>query len=230
MLAELQDVSKSYGQPVSGNANLILNQVSLAIRENDSVAITGPSGSGKSTLLNILGTLDHPSSGRVLLNGKGVDTLGEEELAATRSRFIGFVFQQHHLLPQLTLVENILLPLVPVKDKSKRRDAADRAWLLIERMGLKTLVDRRPLQLSVGECQRAAVVRALVNQPRLLLADEPTGSLDNENASQLGQLLAGLIREQNLAVVVVTHSTEMAARMAKTYKLVSGKLLLMDNP
>ncbi|MEI7660996.1 MAG: ABC transporter ATP-binding protein [Bacteroidota bacterium] len=229
MLAELQDVSKSYGQPVSESSNLILNQVSLAIRENDSLAIIGPSGSGKSTLLNILGTLDHPSSGRVLLNGKGVDTLGEEALAATRSRFIGFVFQQHHLLPQLTLVENILLPLIPVKDKSKRRDASDRAWLLIERMGLKSLVDRRPLQLSVGECQRAAVARALVNQPRLLLADEPTGSLDNENASRLGQLLAELIREQNLAVVVVTHSTEMAARMAKTYKLVSGKLLLMDN-
>jgi lipoprotein-releasing system ATP-binding protein len=226
MLAELQNISKSFGQQGSDTYSLILDQVSLQIGEHESLAIVGPSGSGKSTLLNILGTLDRPSSGKVILNGTCVDDFDEELQAAVRNQFIGFVFQQHHLLPQLTLVENVLLPVMPVKNKSKRKDATERAYQLIERVGLKNHVNRRPAYLSVGECQRAAVVRALVNQPGLLLADEPTGSLDASNAMQLGQLLSELNREQNIAVVVVTHSLEIASLMGRTFRLTSGKLQL----
>jgi ABC-type lipoprotein export system ATPase subunit len=226
MIAEVKEVSKYYGQAGTETRQIILNQVSLGIAAMDSIAIVGPSGSGKSTLLNILGTLDQPSSGSVLLDGNRVDTFNENQLADLRNQFIGFIFQRHHLLPQFTLVENILVPLIPVKDKLTQKKTTQRAYELIERVGLQNQMHRRPGQLSVGECQRAAVVRALVNQPRLLLADEPTGSLDAENAWQLGQLLVELNREQELAVVIVTHSMELASQMEKTYRLSSGKLLL----
>ena len=228
MLAELQLISKTYEQQGSDIRNLILDQISLTIYEHDSLAIVGPSGSGKSTLLNILGTLDHPSSGKVIIDGTSVEGLDDDRLASIRNQFLGFVFQQHYLLPQLTLIENVLLPTLPFKDKSKQHNATERAYQLIERVGLKNRMHQRPVHLSVGECQRAAVVRALVNKPRLLLADEPTGSLDAGNAMELGQLLGELNREQNLAVVVVTHSLEMASRMGKIYQLTSGKLQLMD--
>ena len=228
MLAELQHISKTYEQQGSDIRNLILDQISLTIYEHDSLAIVGPSGSGKSTLLNILGTLDHPSSGKVIIDGTSVEGLDDDRLASIRNQFLGFVFQQHYLLPQLTLIENVLLPTLPFKDKSKQHNATERAYQLIERVGLKNRMHQRPVHLSVGECQRAAVVRALVNKPRLLLADEPTGSLDAGNAMELGQLLGELNREQNLAVVVVTHSLEMASRMGKIYQLTSGKLQLMD--
>jgi ABC-type lipoprotein export system ATPase subunit len=227
MIAEVKEVSKVYGQPGTETSQIILNQVSLGIAAMDSIAIVGPSGSGKSTLLNILGTLDQPTSGSVILNGARVDTFNENQLADLRNQFIGFIFQRHHLLPQFTLVENILVPLIPVKDKIKQKKATQRAYELIERVGLQSQMHRRPGQLSVGECQRAAVVRALVNQPRMLLADEPTGSLDAENAWQLGQLLVELNREQELAVVIVTHSMELASQMEKTYRLSAGKLMLL---
>lgn len=230
MLAELQNISKHYEQPGSGIRNLILNQISLTIGEKDSIAIVGPSGSGKSTLLNILGTLDQPSTGKVILDGSQTDALDANQLADIRNQFIGFVFQLHHLLPQLSLIENVLLPALPVKDKSIRKITTERAYHLIERVGLKKQIHLRPVQLSVGECQRAAVVRALINQPRLLLADEPTGSLDAENARQLGQLLGELNLEHNLAVVVVTHSAELASTMERVYKLTSGRLHLMKYP
>lgn len=227
MPAALQNISKHYGQPGSGIINMVLNQISLTIGEGDSIAIIGPSGSGKSTLLNILGTLDKPSSGKVFLDGTDVNTFNENRLATIRNQAIGFVFQLHHLLPQLTLIENVLLPVMPVKDKTIRKEALDRAHHLIERVGLTGQIHQRPYQLSVGECQRAAVVRALINKPRLLLADEPTGSLDAEHAGELGRLFAELNQEHNLAVVVVTHSMELANRMGKTYQLSSGKLNLM---
>ncbi len=228
MLAELKNISKHYVQPGSGIRNVILSQVSLAIGFKDSIAIVGPSGSGKSTLLNILGTLDKPSSGAVFLDGEPAAVLDENRLAETRNRLIGFVFQLHHLLPQLTLIENVLLPALPVKDKHTRKITEEHAFHLIERVGLTKQIHQRPLQMSVGECQRAALVRALVNRPRLLLADEPTGSLDAENAGRLGQLLVELNREQDLAVVLVTHSLELASRMGKIYRLTSGKLNLMS--
>ena len=225
MLAELQQITKYYEQPGTSNRNLVLDDISLQIADNERIAIVGPSGSGKSTLLNILGTLDKPTSGKVLLDGSPIDKMNENQLAEIRNSFIGFVFQMHHLLPQLTLLENVMLPLLPQKEKNIRKPAAKRALQLLERVGLSSLLHYYPSQLSVGECQRTAVVRALINQPKLLLADEPTGSLDAANASQLAELLTELNREQNVALVLVTHSLELASKMDKIYRLQAGKLV-----
>jgi len=217
MLAELQNISKHYDQPV-------LKEITLTIDRGDSIAIVGPSGSGKSTLLNILGTLDRPSSGRVVLNGEAVELLDDNLMAGIRNRFIGFVFQLHYLLPQLTLLENILLPVLPERDKSVVKEAEKRANRLLERVGLINRMTHLPGELSVGECQRAAVVRALINKPGLLLADEPTGSLDEVHAASLGMLLGELNREEEMGMVVVTHSMEIARRMKVIYRLHSGRL------
>jgi ABC-type lipoprotein export system ATPase subunit len=222
--ASLHQVSKHYPQPDPGIINQILNDITFSVGPKDSVAIVGPSGSGKSTLLNILGTLDRPSSGKVVLDAKDTEGFDDSRLAGIRNQFLGFVFQMHHLLPQLTLMENVLLPVMPVHDREKQKSAEERARKLIERVGLQECIHRRPAQLSPGECQRAAVVRALVNRPRLLLADEPTGSLDAGNAGKLGDLLVELHRENDLAMVVVTHSLELASRMEKIYHLASGKI------
>jgi len=226
MLEELSQITKYYEQQGSAVRNHVLHEISLQIAKNERIAIVGPSGSGKSTLLNILGTLDKPSSGSVFLEGTAVDQMPEIQLAELRNTFIGFVFQMHHLLPQLTLFENVMLPVLPQKDKSATKSAGQRAIHLIERVGLKDHMHQHPSQLSVGECQRAAVVRALINQPRLLLADEPTGSLDAASAGKLATLLAELNREQNVAMVIVTHSMELAAKMDKIYQLREGKLVL----
>jgi lipoprotein-releasing system ATP-binding protein len=230
MLAELQNISKLYEQPGSETVNLILDNLSLGIGEKDTIAITGPSGSGKSTLLNILGTLDKPTCGRVILGGRATDSLDNAGLAALRRDFIGFVFQLHHLLPQLTLSENFLLPLLSVADRQVRVARKERAFHLAEIIGLKELLHQPAIRLSVGESQRAAVVRALVNEPKLLLADEPTGSLDEANASQVGELLAGLNGELDLAVVIVTHSMELASRMGRIYRLASRNLIPLKTP
>ena len=224
MLAELIQISKYYDQPGTHIRNMVLDQVLLAVSENETVAIIGPSGSGKSTLLNLLGTLDRPSSGKIFLNGKEAGEMDDKQLADIRTCFIGHVFQLHYLLPQLTLLENVLLPLLARKDKPDQQAMQKRAHKLIERVGLSDHIHQFPYSMSVGECQRAAVVRALINHPRLLLADEPTGSLDSENADQLGKLLVELNREQQIALVVVTHSTELAMLMQTKYKLSSGKL------
>jgi ABC-type lipoprotein export system ATPase subunit len=225
MLAELQQVTKYYGLPGSDHSSRVLHEISLQIAECENIAIVGPSGSGKSTLLNILGTLDSPTSGRVLLKGISVNDMDESRLAETRNKDIGFVFQMHYLLPQLTLLENILLPLLPQKDKILQKNAHEQAIQLIHRVGLSKQLHKFPSQLSGGECQRTAVVRALINKPRLLLADEPTGSLDAANASQLADLLAELNKEQGVAMVIVTHSMELAGRSDKIYRLQEGKLI-----
>ncbi len=225
MLAELQQVTKYYGLPGSDQSSRVLHEISLQIAECENIAIVGPLGSGKSTLLNILGTLDSPTSGKVLLKGISVNDMNESRLAETRNKDIGFVFQMHYLLPQLTLLENILLPLLPQKDKILQKNAQEQALQLIERVGLSKQLHKFPSQLSGGECQRTAVVRALINKPRLLLADEPTGSLDAANASQLADLLAELNKEQGVAMVIVTHSMELARRSDKIYRLQEGKLI-----
>ncbi len=225
MLAELLSITKHYNQPGSSISNLVLDNISFQIADKERIAIVGPSGSGKSTLLNILGTLDKPTSGTVLLDGSTVESMDFDRLAGIRNSMIGFVFQMHHLLPQLTLLENVMLPLLPQKDKNSLKPAADLAKHLIERVGLSNHIHKYPSQLSVGECQRTAVIRALINQPRLLLADEPTGSLDAANATQLADLLIELNREQNVALVIVTHSMEIASKMDKIYHLREGKLM-----
>ena len=229
MLAELIQISKYYQQPGTGSRNLVLDQVSLSIHENETIAIVGPSGSGKSTLLNILGTLDRPSSGKIILNGKDTGEMNDNQLADIRSRFTGHVFQLHYLLPQLTLLENVLLPILARKDKPGQLAIRKRALELIERVGLSDHIHQFPYSMSVGECQRAAVVRALINQPRLLLADEPTGSLDAGNADQLGRLLVELNREHQIALVVVTHSPDLARLMQTKYRIIDGKLHTVEN-
>ena len=222
MLAELQNISKYYEQPGSSVKNHVLQEISLQIDNNERIAIVGPSGSGKSTMLNILGTLDKPSSGNVFLDGIPVNQMDENQLAEIRNTFIGFIFQMHHLLPQLTVFENVMLPLLAKKDKNILKPATQRALYLVNRVGLSNHLNKYPSQLSVGECQRTAVVRALINRPRLLLADEPTGSLDADNALQLTQLLTELNREENVALVIVTHSMELAKKMDKIYTLREG--------
>ena len=223
-LAEVRNIIKSYSLPGQAPVTPVLNDISLEIPANASIAIIGPSGSGKTTLLNILGTLDKPGSGEVFIEGEPLASLDDDQLAGIRNSRIGFVFQLHYLLPQLTLLENVLLPLLPVKDRLKRSAATGRAGQLLELTGLAEKSNRRPGELSTGECQRAAVVRALINRPALLLADEPTGSLDTENASLMTSLLNTLKKEENLAMVVVTHSPELASAMETRYRLRSGKL------
>src|SRR5262245_11885358 len=223
-LLKLVEVSKSYDALDAAQSVQVLQNISLDIGRGESVAIIGPSGSGKSTLLNIIGTLDRPSSGRVTLDGQDLDQLSEEELARVRNEQIGFVFQAHHLLPQCTVLENVLVPTLARKDRQSRDTAVERGRQLLERVGLGGRLSHRPGQLSGGERQRVAVVRALINQPKLLLADEPTGSLDHASAVELGRLLVELNREQQVTLVLVTHSTELAARMGKIFELNEGKL------
>jgi lipoprotein-releasing system ATP-binding protein len=221
-LLELDRVVKTYG----GDGNVetpVLKGVDLIVREGESVAITGPSGSGKSTLLNLMGTLDSPTSGHVRIAGRDVAALAERDLAELRGGEVGFIFQLHHLLPQCTALENVLVPTLVGKGRD-RSDAEARATALLERVGLKDRLHYRPGQLSGGERQRVAVVRALVNRPRLLLADEPTGSLDRGNAVRLAELLAKLNEEDHVAVVMVTHAADLAGRMRRQYRLADGQL------
>ena len=219
-IVELSGVTKSYGPP-GGPETRVLRGIDLRIQKGESVAIVGPSGCGKSTLLNIIGTLDRPSSGRVALDGRDVSTLAETALAAIRSELVGFVFQLHHLLPQCSILENALVPSLVAKDGS---GAEARARALLERVGLTSRLSHRPGQLSGGECQRAAVVRALVNRPKLLLADEPTGSLDRESAESLAKLLLDLNREEGVALVLVTHAADLASRAGRVVELRDGVL------
>ena len=224
-LLKLNDVSKAYESLADGGAVDVLKGITLEIAKGESVAIVGPSGSGKSTFLNIIGTLDQPGSGSVLLDGEDLAGLDEQRLAEIRNREIGWIFQSHHLLPQCTVIENVLVPTLACKDAELNKDADDRARRLLERVGLKERMAHRPGQLSGGERQRVAVVRALINRPKLLLADEPTGALDRVSADNLGQLLVELNKEEGVTLVMVTHSPDLAARMARSLTLLDGKLV-----
>jgi ABC-type lipoprotein export system ATPase subunit len=220
-LLELSGVTKAYVSP-DGVETRVLRGLSLAVAAGESIAVAGPSGSGKSTLLNLMGLLDRPTSGRVLLDGRDVSALTEAEAAAARARDVGFVFQAHHLLPQCSVLENVLVPTLAAKASP---DAEERARKLLERVGLSHRLANRPGQISGGECQRTAVVRALINKPRLLLADEPTGSLDREASESLARLLAELNREEGVALVVVTHAPALAAQMGRLLVLRDGILV-----
>lgn len=198
----------------------VLRGVDLTVDGGATVAITGPSGSGKTTLLNILGTLDRPDSGEVSLYGENLMDLEGRLLARFRARRIGFVFQDHHLLPQLTVLENVLIPAMVERPTGVQ----ERARRLLDRVELTDRIHHRPGQLSVGERQRTAVARALINSPAVLLADEPTGSLDRENAQRLGKLLAELNKEEGTVLVVVTHSTRLAGEMETVFDLRHGSL------
>jgi len=199
----------------------VLRGVDLDVAPGESLAIVGPSGSGKTTLLQLIGALDIPDAGTVCFEGGDISKLGEVQRSALRSRRIGFVFQLHHLLPQLTVLENVLVPAWATGDAATR---LDRAMLLLDRVGLRERRDHRPAQLSGGERQRAALVRALILKPALLLADEPTGSLDHAGASSLTDLLIELNRTEGVTLIAVTHSREFAARMSRCLQLQDGVL------
>ena len=228
-LLKLIDVSKSYESPTSTESVAVLREVTIEIQRGESVAIVGPSGSGKSTLLNIIGTLDRPSSGQVLLDGRELNQLDDIQLAAVRNREIGFIFQSHHLLPQCTVLENVLVPTLANKDAALRNGAVERAKRLLEKVGLGARLTHRPGQLSGGERQRVAVVRALINQPKLLLADEPTGALDRASAQNLADLLVQLNREEGVTLIVVTHALDLAKRMGRVLELRDGELVLQND-
>ena len=234
-LLELRNVTKRY------DALSILAGISLAVSHGETLAIVGPSGSGKSTLLQIIGTLDRATSGEVLLNGNNLAALDDVQLAEVRNQQLGFVFQSHYLLPQCTVIENVLVPTLAGSHRRKEVDSvnqnvrlvtssatetvAARAERLLKRVGLGERLHHRPGQLSGGERQRVAVVRALINQPQLLLADEPTGALDQAAATALGQLLIELNKEEGVTLIVVTHAMDLAKRMGRVARIEGGQLM-----
>ncbi len=222
MILELRDVKKSYQIPGSENFQNVLKGVSFKVEKGETVAVTGPSGSGKSTLLNLIGSLDKPDSGDIILKGRSTSDLSVTELAKIRNRETGFIFQMHHLLPQCTVIENILLPTVPSKKNPDIQEITERAERLLHRVGLADKKESRPGQLSGGESQRVAFVRALINSPSLILADEPTGSLDTETSAKLMELLLDLNREEDLTMIVVTHSSEIAGLMDRRLEIRNG--------
>ena len=200
-----------------------LSDIDFDIKKGEYVAISGPSGCGKTTLLSILGLLDTPSGGEYTLAGESVARLAPVDRARVRNRQIGFIFQDHHLLPQCTVLENVLIPTLPGAGANAETEA--RARELLARVGLAERIAHRPAQLSGGERQRVAVCRALINRPALLLADEPTGNLDRSTAEAVGSLLLDLNREQNTLLICVTHSAELAGRFPRHSELKDGKLV-----
>jgi len=224
-LLQLQNVSKRFDSPESGEHLEVLRGINLELARGASLAIVGPSGSGKSTLLNIIGTLDRPSSGTVVLSGRNLSSLTDEELAAVRNEKIGFVFQSHYLLPQCSVLENVLVPTVPQKGRRDDQVVVERAKKLLARVGLAERINHRPGQLSGGERQRVAVVRALINEPEFLLADEPTGALDAASAAELARLLLEVNRQDGVALIVVTHALDLARQMQRVYELRRGELI-----
>ncbi len=218
---EAIDVCKEYSTPA--DPLVVLRNVNLDLVSGQSVAILGPSGSGKSTLLNILGTLDHPTSGSVRLDGVETGSLGGNELAGFRSRHIGFVFQEHHLLPQCTALENVLMARLAVA-RVQDEDVA-RAEALLGQVGLSDRLAHLPGELSGGERQRVAIARALMNRPSLLLCDEPTGNLDSKTSGAIGELLTRLTADSLTILVTVTHSAALAELFAKKMKMDEGRLM-----
>lgn len=214
MALKVDGVSKQFGD-VS-----VLREVSFELASGQSLAIMGPSGSGKSTLLHVIGTLDRPSSGRIEIGGQDPFAFSEVELARFRNRGIGFVFQDHHLLPQYSVLENVLIPTLAFREADG--DVQDRARDLIDRVGLAHRVDHRPAELSGGERQRTAVARALIHRPGLLLCDEPTGSLDGARAEEVADLLFELHQEENNILIGVTHHSGMADRFERRFELREG--------
>lgn len=223
-MLHIQNISKSYPSASGFLKHKVLNQLSVEVDKGEAIAIVGPSGTGKTTLLNILGTLDKADEGSVIIDGKDVMQLTSRTQPEFRNQKIGMVFQLHHLLPQCTLLENVLLPTIPLKRKNGK--AETRAEELLKRTGIWEQRFQKPAELSGGECQRAAVVRALINEPSIILADEPTGALDEENAQKLSELLLELNKEMGTTLIVVTHSSVLAAKMDKVYELHNGKLHL----
>jgi lipoprotein-releasing system ATP-binding protein len=219
-LLEAKNISKSY--PTPRGPLPILSGVTLSLAPGDAIAVIGPSGTGKSTLLYILGALDPPTSGEVTLDGRNPFTLSDQDVSAFRNQEVGFVFQDHCLLPQCTVLENVLIPTMV---GTKNDDAEQRAKQLLDQVGLSHRLDHRPAELSGGEKQRVAIARAMIRNPKLLLCDEPTGNLDRHTALQVADVLVEMNRASKNILVVVTHSAELAGRFPKVFELVEGQLV-----
>ena len=223
-MLEVHQVSKQY--PTPRGPLTVLSEVTLSLEPGDAAAVTGPSGSGKSSLLYVLGGLEPPSSGRVALDGQDPFTLGQAELAEFRNTQIGFVFQDHCLLPQCSVLENVLVPTLVAGDNGSAARAAEieRARELIGQVGLDDRIEHRPGELSGGEKQRVAIARALVRKPRLMLCDEPTGNLDPASADNIASLLLDLHRRQHNILIAVTHSMKLAAEFPIRFEITDGRL------
>jgi lipoprotein-releasing system ATP-binding protein len=222
-MIDVTRVSKSYDSPAGPIA--VLRELDLRVAAGESVAIVGPSGSGKTTLLNLLGALDQPSSGSIAIDGLALGSLDQTAAARFRNRSIGFIFQLHYLLPQCTILENVLVPRLAGGWEEDAATTRARAESLLEQVGLQDRLSHRPWQLSGGEQLRVAIARALINQPKIILADEPTGSLDPATGERIAELLLHTNASARVALVVVTHNPGLAQRMQKTYRLEDGKLV-----
>lgn len=219
----INEITKSFIQ-----RGLVLDSLSLEVKEGETVAIMGPSGSGKTTLMNIMGLLDKPDSGEIIFNGSDIAHFTEDESAGYRNRNIGFVFQEHLLVPYLTVSENILLPLLASEHLHEELSLKEQnSKSLMEKTGISDLKDKYPFNISGGEAQRVALVRALVNNPSILLADEPTGSLDAKNAENMGNLLLEMNKDYGITIILATHSFDLAKKMAKIMRLEEGKLKVL---
>jgi lipoprotein-releasing system ATP-binding protein len=223
-LLEVKGLYKSYG---NGAAKVeVLKGIDLTVKAGDTVALVGPSGAGKSTLLHIMGTIDRPTQGTVLFEGEPIFAMSEQPLAAFRNRSIGFVFQFHHLLPEFSALENVMMPLL--MGGMKRSKAEEPARRLLSDVGLSHRLTHRPGELSGGEQQRVAIARALVRSPRLLLADEPTGNLDRKTSEEIHALLYSIQQNTGISLVIVTHSEELAGSMGRRVRLVDGSIVGTD--
>ncbi len=216
------NLSKTYETP--GEDIRVLDRLDLSLTAGETAAIVGPSGCGKSTLLNLLGALDRPTSGSIKIGEQDISSFSEEQAAAFRNHSLGFIFQQQHLLPQLNVLENVIVPRLAGDWQESAADTEKRALHLLETVGLSDRLRHLPWQLSGGERLRTAVARALINRPKLILADEPTGSLDPASTDTIADLLLALNRDQGVTLIVVTHNVALAKRMGKTFELRNGKL------
>ncbi|HUR59206.1 MAG TPA: ABC transporter ATP-binding protein [Opitutaceae bacterium] len=222
-MIDVARVSKTYDSPAGPVT--VLRDLDLKVGAGETVAIVGPSGSGKTTLLNLLGALDQPTAGSLSIGGVALDTLDAARAARFRNRSIGFIFQLHYLLPQCTVLENVLVPRLAGRWEEDAATTRARAESLLQQVGLQDRLTYRPWQLSGGEQLRVAIARSLINQPKIILADEPTGSLDPDTGERIADLLLRTNEAARVALVVVTHNAALAQRMGKTYRLQNGKLL-----
>jgi len=222
-MISIENLSKTYETP--GEDIRVLDHLDLTLAAGETAAIVGPSGCGKSTLLNLLGALDRPTSGSIKIGDQDISTFSEEQAAAFRNHSLGFIFQQQHLLPQLNVLENVLVPRLAGDWQEPAAETEKRALQLLENVGLSSRLHHLPWQLSGGEKLRTAVARALINRPKLILADEPTGSLDPASTDTIADLLLALNRDQGVTLIVVTHNIALAQRMGKTFELRNGRIL-----
>ncbi|MGQ9747976.1 MAG: ABC transporter ATP-binding protein [Candidatus Caldatribacteriaceae bacterium] len=219
-LVELNKVSKIYGQVIRYQ---VLFDITLTVPPGQFLALIGPSGSGKSTLLNLIGALDRPTNGTILIQGKNISNLSDEELAFFRNQFMGFIFQFHYLLPEFNALENVLIPYW-IRSQKPSKEMVNRAMYLLEEVGLKDAAFKKITLLSGGQQQRVAIARALLNYPKLVLADEPTGALDTKTGEQVLELLNRIREQSNMTMIMVTHNRDVALQADRVIELIDGKL------